>query len=251
MIHETDTIEEPRPKILLIENEVEQIAFFKHFLQRERYKVAIAQSRDEAIWALVKMASKKIKFFCIIDWMLPEISGVEVCRFIRSHPELKNSPIMGISANPNPDAGTHALLEGADDFMVKPFSAGEMLTRIKLLIRRCQIKKEKLSTKKILLSFGPLSFDSVRRDLFVDGKAISLTKTEFILLQYLIKHQGHPISKEELLSELWSDDNPVGDDNLKFHIYSLRKKLKDPPDRSRFIETLRGIGYRFKDQWEE
>jgi len=251
MIHETDTMEDPRPTILLIEDEAEQIAFLKHFLQRERYQVAVASGGDEAIWALRKMASKKVKIFCIIDWMLPEVSGVEVCRFIRSHPELKNSPIMGISANPNPDVGTHALLEGADDFMVKPFSAREMLTRIKSLIRRCQIKKEKLSTKRISLSFGPLSFDSVRRELFVDGKKISLTRMEFIILQYLIEHQGHAISKEELLSELWSDDNPVGDDNLKVHVYSLRKKLKDPTDRPLFIETLRGIGYRFKDRWEE
>lgn len=251
MIHENDMMEDPRPTILLIEDEAEQIAFLKHFLQRERYQVAVAQGGDEAIWALRKMASKKVKIFCIIDWMLPEVSGVEVCRFIRSHPELKNSPIMGISANPNPDVGTHALLEGADDFMVKPFSAREMLTRIKSLIRRCQIKKEKLSTKKISLSFGPLSFDSVRRELCVDGKKISLTRMEFIILQYLIEHQGHAISKEELLSELWSDENPVGDDNLKVHVYSLRKKLKDPSDRPRFIETLRGIGYRFKDRWED
>jgi len=251
MLHKTDTIEETRPTILLVEDEAEQITFLKQFLQRESYQVAVAQSGDAAIWSLRKMASQKTKIFCIIDWMLPEISGAEVCRFIRSHPELKNSPIIGISANPNPDVGTHALLEGADDFMVKPFSAREMLTRIKVLIRRCQSKKEKISTKKISLSFGPLSFDSIRRDLFVDGKSISLTRMEFIILQYLIGHQGHAISKEELLSELWSDDNPVGDDNLKVHIYSLRKKLKDPPDKSRFIETLRGVGYRFKDQWEE
>ncbi len=251
MIHETNPIEESRPTILLIEDETEQIAFLKQFLQRERYQVAVAQGGDEAIWALRKMASRKTRIFCIIDWMLPEVSGAEVCRFIRSHPELKNSPIMGISANPHPDISTHALLEGADDFMVKPFSAREMLSRIKTLIRRCQVQKEKVFTKKISLLFGPLSFDSVRRDLFVDGKAVSLTRMEFIILQYLIEHQGHAISKEELLSELWSGDNPVGDDNLKVHIYSLRKKLKDPPDRPRFIETLRGIGYRFKGHWED
>jgi two-component system alkaline phosphatase synthesis response regulator PhoP len=250
MIHETDPVDEARPTILLIEDEPEQISFLKQFLQRERYQVAIAQGGDEAIWVLRKMASRKIRIFCIIDWMLPAISGSDVCRFIRSHNDLKNSPIMGVSANPNPDVITQALLEGADDFMVKPFSAREMLTRIKSLIRRCQIKKEKQSTKRITLSFGPLSFENIRRDLFVDGKAISLTRTEFVILQYLIEHQGHAISKEELLSELWNDDNPVGEDNLKVHIYSLRKKLKDPPDRPRFIETLRGIGYRFKDHWE-
>ncbi len=254
--HDVPPVENPdpfffKPTILIVEDDLDQMNTLKHFFHKERYPVLSACSGDEAIWTLRKLAGKKTPVVSIIDLILPDLSGADLCHFIRNHQDLRRYPIMAISALAQPEIRISILEEGADDFMIKPFSPREMLARIKALIRRCQQQQETQEKKAVTLSLGLLNFNSLRRSLTLSGKSVSLTKIEFSILEYLISHLGRAITKEELLSVLWGDETPVGDNNLKVHIYALRKKLQDPAEKPRFIETLRGLGYRFRDQWED
>lgn len=238
-----------RPLILIVDDEPDLITLLKKLFEREQYKVATARDGEEAIWVLRRGIGQGHRILVILDLMLPVRTGFELCQFIRSNTELRGTPILAISAQAGTEVKVRALEDGADDFMEKPFSSRELLARVNALVRRCQ-KVDSRDMQPIRFSFGPLVVDTQRREVLLEGIEISLTRLEFQILHYFILHQGVVVRKDELVEVLWDESDPVGDDNLKVHVHALRRKLGDQANKPRFIETLRGFGYRFKNKWD-
>ncbi len=240
-----------KPLILIVDDEPDLIVLLKKLFEREKYQVATAREGEEAIWMLRRIAGQGNPVLIVLDLMLPVRSGFEICRFIRSNKEFKSVPILAISAQAGTDAKVKAFEEGVDDFMEKPFSSRELLARVNALIRRCQRMDMSNDLQPIRFSFGPLVLDTDRREVLLNENEVVLTRLEFRILHYFVLHQGRVVRKEELVEVLWDESEPVGDDNLKVHVHALRRKLGDRANQPRFIETLRGFGYRFKNRWEE
>ncbi len=238
-----------KPLICVIEDEPDQIDILRTVFEREGYEFVSARDGEEAIWVLRRVSGSGKPVLVILDLVLPVRSGLEICRFIRSNAALSDIPILVVSAKSGADIRVNILDDGADDFMAKPFSNRELLARVGALIRRC-MKEEKRTLSPVRFSFGPLSVNTEKLEVLLNGHEIFLTRLEFSILHYLILQQGKIVEKDELIDFLWDGKEPVGDDNLKTHIYALRKKLKDHPERPLFIETMRGFGYRFKALWE-
>ncbi|MHB8422171.1 MAG: response regulator transcription factor [Leptospirales bacterium] len=238
-----------KPLILIVDDEPDLITLLKRVFEREKYQVATAREGEEAIWVLRRSIGQDLRILVILDLMLPVRTGFEICRFIRSTPELSGTPVLAISAQAGTEVKVRALEEGADDFLEKPFSTRELLARVNALIRRCQ-KVDSRDMQPIRFLFGPLVVDTQRREILLEGKEIFLTRLEFQILHYFILHQGVVVRKDELIEFLWNESEPVGDDNLKVHVHALRRKLGDQASKPRFIETLRGFGYRFKNRWD-
>ncbi len=239
-----------KPLILIVDDEPDLITLLKRLFEREKYQVATARDGEEALWMLRRIGGQGHQVLVILDLMLPVRSGFELCRFIRSHPAFSSTPVLAISAHTGTDAKVRAFEEGADDFMEKPFSSRELLARVNALIRRCQ-KMDEGNLPPLRFSFGPLVVDTERREILLNGTEVFLTRLEFRILHYFVLHQGRVVRKDELINALWDEAEPVGDDNLKVHVHALRRKLGDRVHQPRFIETLRGFGYRFKNRWED
>lgn len=173
----------------------------------------------------------------ILDLMLPKVGGLEVARILRrERPEL---PLLILTAKGEEEDRVLGLELGANDYVVKPFSPKEVVARVKALLRRAGLKEE--------LVYGPLRILPKARQAYLEGRPLSLSRLEFDLLLTLAQHPGMVFSRERLLEKVWGPDFPGVDRVVDVHIASLRKKLGDDPENPRFLETVRGVGYRFKD----
>lgn len=230
------------PLILIVNAEANFNALLKDFFEREHYQVVTAQEMEESIGTIRRCIRKGLRIFVILDLMPMVQTGVWIIRSIRSSPELKNIPILAMSDQAGEDVRVRSIEEGADDFMEKPFNMRELLARVNSLFRRCMDKEQ------IRFLFGPLVVDPQRKEVFLNGMEIPLTPREFQILHHLILHQGILVRKGELIDVLQDESEPIGDDNLKVHVHALRCKLDDRASHPRFIETIRGLGYRFKSK---
>ena len=236
------------PLILIVDDEPEILTTLKKLLEQESYQVVTARNGDEGLWAYRKVALTGRPVLAVVDMSLPSGAGQDICRIIRADPSGQKTPILATSDPGASDLKIRTLTEGtADDFLEKPFNPRELLVRIGVLLRR--YNREEFQGMRFV--FGPLTYDSDRMELRLSGKEILLTPIEYRIMHYLILHQGFLIRKEDLSATLWSPDSMVEEDNLKVHICSIRKKLKDPANASRFIETVRGFGYRFRKHWQD
>ena len=237
-----------QPLVLVVEDDPQILSVLKKLLEREKYQVVTARDGDEGLWAYRKVALTGRPILAIIDMMLPSRSGLEICQIIRTDPAGQKTPILAISDTGSCDLKIRALTEGAaDDVLEKPLNPREFLANISMLLRRYYREE----SRGVRFVFGPLTFDSDRMELRLSGKEILLTPIEYRIMHYLILHQGFLIRKEDLSAALWTPDTMVEEDNLKVHICSIRKKLGDPANASRFIETVRGFGYRFRKIWQD
>jgi DNA-binding response OmpR family regulator len=175
----------------------------------------------------------------ILDLMLPDIDGFEICRQLRANEMTAHVPIIMLTAKSQEADKVTGLELGADDYLTKPFSPRELIARIKAVLRR----KEPHSTRKIIES-GLVLIDSVKHKVFVEGKEIQLTNTEFKLLVFMAQRPGVVFSRDRLLDAVFGYDANVYDRTVDAHIKSLRKKLGKARDH---METVRGAGYRFKE----
>ncbi|MHB1927264.1 MAG: response regulator transcription factor [Leptospirillum sp.] len=239
-----------KPSILIVDDEPDLIVLLKKMFEREKYQVITARDGEEAIWVLRRMAGQKAPFLMVLDLMLPVRSGFEICRFVRSHKEFRSVPVLAVSAQGGTDAKVSAFEVGVDDFMEKPFSPRELLARVNALIRRCWKVDPNNTLPHVRLTLGPLVLDTDRREVLLDGIEVALTRLEFLILHYFVLHRDRVLRKEELFEVLWDESEPVGEGNLKVHVHSLRRKLGDHATQPRFIETIRGVGYRFRNRWD-
>ncbi|MFN3075738.1 MAG: phosphate regulon transcriptional regulator PhoB [Alphaproteobacteria bacterium] len=221
------------PLVLVAEDETALVTLLRYNLEREGFRVVEALDGREALHA----ASEYAPDIVLLDWMLPALSGIEVCRMLRSKPRARNIPILMLTARGEEADKIHGLNTGADDFLTKPFSMPELLARIRALLRRTQPvpNKEELVCADILL-------DQNAHRVSRRGRSLHLGPTEFRLLQYLMQHQGIVFSREELLNAVWGPDIYVEPRTVDVHVRRLRKVLNGR-DEVDLIRTVRAAGY--------
>lgn len=225
-----------KKRILLIEDEEDIAALIKLQAESFGYKLHVEVDGINGYRAIEREKPDLV----ILDIMLPGQNGLDVCRKMKATPALKNIPILMLTAKVDELDIVLGLELGADDYMGKPFSNSELFARIKAILRR---GKEPEKSRK-LVSFGEFSIDIERYLLRRGDKPITVTLSEFGILRRLLANQGKVLTRNQLLDDIHNDDALIVDRNIDVHIASLRKKLGPDFD---WIETVRGVGYRFKE----
>lgn len=221
------------PHILVVEDEDSLATLLHYNLEKEGYEVTAAGDGEEAL----TLVSEKLPDLIVLDWMLPKVSGIEVCRRLRARTETRNVPIIMLTARGEETDRIRGLDTGADDYVVKPFSMSELSARMRAVLRRL---RPGLSEDRVRI--GDIVIDRVAHRVRRDGKEIHLGPTEFRLLDYLMQHPGRVFSREQLLDAVWGSDVYVEARTVDVHIGRLRKALNgdtgvDP------IRTVRSAGY--------
>ncbi|MEI6045677.1 MAG: response regulator transcription factor [Chloroflexota bacterium] len=237
-------------KILLADDEHDILMLVNFQLQRAGYQVLLAENGREAL----EIAQREQPALVILDRMMPEMDGVEVCKRLRqSNPDIY---VIMLTAMGTEDQRVVGLEAGADDYISKPFNGRELVLRVKAMLRRSQQYPDKTAAEKNLPNTNAITprpviepngifIDPERRQVWKDGKEIELTKLEFDLLKFLFDNPGLVFSRDRLLERVWNYDY-FGDERVvDVHMARLRKKLEDDPTRPRYIQTIRGVGYKY------
>ncbi|MGM0445058.1 MAG: response regulator [Bacillota bacterium] len=225
-----------KKKILIVEDEKNIRELIKFNIENAGFKALTAADGREAL----QLLSKGIDLV-VLDLMLPEVDGMEVCREMRSNEDLRQIPIIMLTAKGEEVERILGLEMGADDYMTKPFSPRELIARIKAIFRRMkEIKNISSELKEETIDLGDLKLDIPRHEVYYHKKKIVLTPKEFELLKYLIVNQGHVLSRDLLLEKIWGYEYAGDTRTVDVHIRRLRKKIS-----SDYIATVRGVGYKF------
>jgi len=227
--------------ILIVEDEEPLTLLLRYNLEAAGYAVDCAARGDEAELKLRETTPDLI----LLDWMLPGLSGIEICRRLRARPSTAKLPIIMLTARGEESERIRGLGTGADDYVVKPFSVPELLARIAALLRRAS--PERVAA---VLSAGDIELDRERRRAFRAGRELALGPTEFRLLEYLLQSPGRVFSREQLLDGVWGNDVYIEDRTVDVHVGRLRKALSDSGERDP-IRTVRGSGYAFDERYEK
>lgn len=225
-------------RILIVDDEIAVTDLLAYNLRKAHYEALVATDGATAL----ELAESESPDLILLDLMLPKIDGLDVCRELRKHSDV---PIIMITALGEETDRVVGLELGADDYICKPFSVRELMARIKAVLRRTSEGKI-TGTSNILIGPNGLEIDKVSRISSIDGEPLDLTRLEFDLLSYLINHRGQALSREKLLEEAWGFDYPGGTRAVDSAIKRLRSKLKNSSEDDHWIETVRGIGYRFR-----
>jgi two-component system, OmpR family, phosphate regulon response regulator PhoB len=228
-----------RPNILIVEDEEALVLLLRYNLEAEGYGVETFARGDEADLLLKERSPDLV----ILDWMLPGLSGIELCRRLRARPDTKRLPIIMLTARGEESERVRGLATGADDYIVKPFSVPELSARVRALLRRAA--PERLAD---VLSFGELEVDREKKRVSRAGRAIDLGPTEYRLLEFLMERPGRVFSREQLLNGVWGSQIYIDERTVDVHVGRLRKALNrgyetDP------IRTVRGAGYALDDRF--
>lgn len=226
-----------KPKILVVDDEPDAVELIEFNLKSAGFEVVTASDGAEAI----KRALALMPDLILLDIMLPEVDGMEVCKTLRRDPVTAGIPIIMLTAKAAEIDRVLGLELGADDYVTKPFSPRELVLRVKGLLRRGKPAEEK--TEKIVI--GDLVLDIPRHQVLLQGKQVDLTATEFKLLTVLAQRRGRVQSREQLLQDVWEYDNLIDTRTVDTHMRRLREKLGRA---ARFLDTVRGVGYRFVEE---
>lgn len=219
--------------VMVIEDEEAISLLLTYNLEKEGYEVATVSNGMNAVSEVERLLPSVI----ILDWMLPEISGVEICKLIRSKPDIKNIPIIMLTAKSQEEDKIKGLSSGADDYVTKPFSVPELMARVKTNLRRAPLFEE----KEKIITFEDISMDLVERKVKRGDNYLHLSPTEFRLLKMLMREPGKVFSREVLLKSVWGENIFVESRTVDVHIRRLRKNLNQyGPD---YIRTVRANGY--------
>jgi two-component system OmpR family response regulator len=222
-------------RILVVEDEVKMAALLKRGLEEEGYSVDAAPSGEEAVWLGIETSYDAI----VLDLMLPDFDGFEVCRKLRE--AQRWAPVIMLTARDAVSDRVHGLDVGADDYLTKPFSFAELLARLRALMRRGQ------SERPALLQIGDLEMDPAGRKVTRSGKPIDLSAKEFSLLEFFMRHPEEVLSRTRILEHVW-DFAYEGDSNVvDVYVRYLREKIDRPFGRSS-LATVRGAGYRLTSE---
>ncbi|WP_168121264.1 response regulator transcription factor [Paenibacillus sp. HB172176] len=224
-------------KLLLVEDEPFMLEEMQTYLQREGFRVLTACTGKEAL-AIARSDRPEL---VVLDWMLPEKSGIDVCRELR---QFSNCGIIMVTARSDEADKIVGLEIGADDYLTKPFSLRELATRIRALLRRLRGPEDRL----MFLKRDNLTISEAKCQVFKDGQEIQLTPTEFKILYTLAAHPGMVFSRLQLLKTALQDEYTGYERTMDSHIRNLRRKLGDDPASPRYVQTVYGFGYRFGEQ---
>jgi DNA-binding response OmpR family regulator len=225
-------------RIVVIEDEADILEVLEYNLRREGYQVRSSLDGEDGL-GLVRRENPDL---VLLDLMLPGLDGIEICRALKSDSVTSSIPIIMVTAKGEESDIVLGLGVGADDYIAKPFSTKEMLARVKAVLRRGPVPVGEKTGKQIRRN--GLTIDSVRHEVRLDNKLVVLTATEFRLLHFLASHPGRVFSRDQLLNRVIGHGAIVIDRNIDVHIRSIRRKIGDYRE---WIETVRGVGYRFRE----
>ncbi len=222
-----------KPLVMIVEDEPALCTLLRYNLEKEGYRVAEATDGEEALTLVAETPPDLV----VLDWMLPVMSGIEVCRQLRRKPRTRDVPIIMLTARGEESDKVRGLNVGADDYITKPFSLPELLARIRALLRRIQPAQAKGN-----LTFEDLTMDLTAHRVVRGERQVHLGPTEYRLLQYFLQHPRCVFSREELLSAVWGPDIYVEPRTVDVHIRRLRKALNGDSGQD-IIRTVRAAGY--------
>nr|WP_314278005.1 response regulator transcription factor [uncultured Peptostreptococcus sp.] len=226
-------------KIIILEDEIGIRSFVSINLKREGYEVIEAGTGSEAI---EKLNSEPNISVALLDIMLPDMSGVDVCRYIRE--KYDNMGVIMLTAKSQEDDKIEGFVAGADDYIIKPFSIKELLFRVSALIRR--VNKENDTRKNGILDIPPFSLDINKRKLYKDGRVVDLTPTEFSIVKFLMINASDSLSRDQILQEVWGSTDLYDYKIVDVNIRRIRNKIEEDPSKPKYILTAWGYGYTFR-----
>lgn len=232
-----DSKSDRAPRILVVEDEVPLATLLVYNLEAEGYQVEHVDNGDEAELRIAESPPDLM----LLDWMLPGVSGLEICRRLRARDTARDMPIIMLTARGEESERVRGLSVGADDYVVKPFSTPELMARVRALLRRA--RPERVASK---LTLGDIDLDRETRRVRRSGREIHLGPTEFRLLEYFMEKPGRVFTRAQLLDSVWGMSAEIDERTVDVHVGRLRKALirgreKDP------IRTVRGSGYSFDE----
>ena len=234
------------PRILVVDDEKNILELVRFNLEREGYEVLTCLDGARAL----ELARSEKPDLIVLDVMLPEISGLEVCRELHQDPATRKIPIIMLSARADELDRVLGLEMGADDYVTKPFSPRALVARVKARLRRSPKggsgAEEALASR---LDYGRMVIDEDRFAVYIDGEKQDFTPKEFELIRFLARHPGKVFSREQLLEQVWGYDYAGDSRTVDVHIRHIRHKLEILPGGEQVIETVRGVGYRFREGW--
>lgn len=220
--------------ILVVEDDEDLCGLLEYNLSRAGYEVRTTNQVEGTLDAVERIAPDLI----LLDVMLPDGDGFDLCRGIRARPALAEVPVLFLTARGEEMARVLGLEIGGDDYITKPFSPRELVARVKAHLRR--------NTAPPPAASGPLEIDAAARRVFVNGRQIALTATEFRLLEFFLANPGKVFSREKLLETIWGRGRHVTPRNVDVHVRRLREQIEEAPDDPQWLQTVRGFGYRFE-----
>ena len=226
-----------KPKILVVDDEPDAVEMLEFNLKSNGYDVVTAADGEEAL----TKARSVLPNLIVLDLMLPEVDGMEVCKILRRDQRTSGIPIIMLTAKAAEIDRVLGLELGADDYVTKPFSIRELVLRVKRLLRTETASEEKSDR----IVWKDLTIDVPRHQALVKGKALDLTATEFKLLTVLAQRRGRVQSRDQLLHDVWEYDNVIDTRTVDTHVRRLREKLGAA---AKYLDTVRGVGYRFVEE---
>ncbi|MGL4443751.1 MAG: phosphate regulon transcriptional regulator PhoB [Alsobacter sp.] len=225
------------PRILIVEDEEPLTLLLRYNLEAEGYAVDTATRGDDAELLL----REGMPDLVLLDWMLPGLSGIELCRRLRQRPDTQRLPVIMLTARGEESERVRGLATGADDYIVKPFSVPELLARVRALLRRAS--PERVAS---MLEAGDIALDRETRRVRRSGRELHLGPTEFRMLEFLMEKPGRVFSRAQLLDGVWGMDSDIDERTVDVHVGRLRKAINRPRDKDP-IRTVRGAGYSFDE----
>jgi len=229
-------------KILVADDEKDIVELVAYNLEREGFAVVKASDGRRALEAIRQDKPDLV----ILDLMMPEVSGTEVCRTVRGVPETANLPIIMLTAKSDPVDRILGLEIGADDYLTKPFHVRELIARVRAVLRRSEQRPDGELPESF--DFQGLHVDLQAYRVTLEGRPVELSSREFKLLQFFIGRPGRVYSREQLLDRVWGDESFVEPRTVDVHISRLRAAIEPDPSNPRYVLTVRGIGYKFADE---
>ena len=226
-------------KILLIEDDTDLFALLKYNLEKEGFALTGSQTGKGAVDLCRQVRPDLI----LLDIMLPDYDGLEICKTVRKDPDLLSTPIIFLTARASETDRIVGLELGANDYVVKPFFVRELIARIKLQVRGTPHSQ---ATPARVLEAGGLEVDTASRQVRLNGRPLALTATEFRLLEFLMTRPGVVFSREQLLNSVWGQDRAITDRAVDVYVLRLRQKIEQDPAAPVLIHSVRGFGYTFE-----
>jgi len=226
-------------KILIVEDDDDILALVKYNLDKAGYKTSGVSTGDMALKKVISDPPDLV----VLDLMLPGLDGLEVCKDLRSNPVTKRIPIVMLTARGEEVDVVAGLDVGADDYVTKPFSPRILLAKIRAILRRCGASDSN-EQEQLIIKRDEIEIDVDRHSVYVKSERVELTRTEFSLLRFLAQRPGVVFTRYQLVDAVHGKGYPVTDRSIDVQIVGLREKLKSSGE---YIETIRGVGYRFKD----
>ena len=229
-------------KILVVEDEPDIRKLVRYHLAQERYQVVEAEDGEQAL----KLIQRERPNLVVLDLMLPGLSGQELCKILRNHPDTATLPILMLTAKAGEADKVLGLETGADDYITKPFSPREMVARVKAILRRAELRT--VTDGKESYQKGPLRIDFATYEVLIADETVRVTLKEFDLLRFLVQNPNRVLTRDQLLDRVWGGETFVTPRTVDVHIRRLRKAVEKNDRKPKWILTVRGVGYKFDEK---